>query len=242
MGVTFEAWIFFAVIIMANCKNPLESALKTFVFFLISQPLIYLLQVPFSYIGWQIFKYYYNWILWTVLTFPMAFVGWYITKKNWLSVLIFSPVFAYLGFSAYGYCIECVKVFPHFIFASLFCLLQIALCILAFFPDIKQKLVGILIPIIIVIVILMIPQQIDAGSTETLSDATSFSEEAEITVDDDSIANVSFWDYEDGVIFIQAKGYGTTTITVTDGDKTFQYSLEIYNEEGAVQTRVTPIV
>ena len=44
MGVTFEAWIFFAVIIMANCKTPLDSALKTFVFFLISQPLIYLFQ------------------------------------------------------------------------------------------------------------------------------------------------------------------------------------------------------
>ena len=28
MGVTFEAWIFFAVIIMANCKTPVESALK----------------------------------------------------------------------------------------------------------------------------------------------------------------------------------------------------------------------
>ena len=30
MGVTFEAWIFFAVIIMANCRTPLDSALKTF--------------------------------------------------------------------------------------------------------------------------------------------------------------------------------------------------------------------
>ena len=45
MGVTFEAWILLAVFIMANCKKPLESALKTFVFFLISQPLIYLFQV-----------------------------------------------------------------------------------------------------------------------------------------------------------------------------------------------------
>lgn len=101
MGVTFEAWIFLAVIIMVNCKNPLESALKTFVFFLLSQPLIYLLQVPFSFLGWQILKYYYNWILWTLLTFPMAFIGWFITKKNWLSVLIFAPVFAFLGFSTY---------------------------------------------------------------------------------------------------------------------------------------------
>ena len=51
MGETLEAWVFFAVIIIANSKKPLESALKTFVFFLISQPLIYLLQVPFSWQG-----------------------------------------------------------------------------------------------------------------------------------------------------------------------------------------------
>lgn len=134
IGVTFEAWIFFAVIIMANCKNPLESELKTFVFFLISQPLIYLLQVPFSFLGWGILKYYYNWILWTVLTFPMAFAGWFITKKNWLSVLIFAPVFAHLGFFGYGYGIECIQSFPHMLLAALFCLLQIILYMWAFSP------------------------------------------------------------------------------------------------------------
>ena len=63
MGVTLESWIFFAIIIMANCnkqeitknagffekiKEPLICAAKVFVFFLISQPLIYLFEVPFK--------------------------------------------------------------------------------------------------------------------------------------------------------------------------------------------------
>ena len=63
MGVSFESWIFFTVIIMANCyrqedtkdgsffekiRQPLICAAKVFVFFLISQPLIYLFEVPFS--------------------------------------------------------------------------------------------------------------------------------------------------------------------------------------------------
>ncbi|MBQ2433139.1 MAG: hypothetical protein II266_01800, partial [Clostridia bacterium] len=91
MGETMEAWVLFAIIIMSNCKKPLESALKTFVFFLISQPLIYLLQVPFSEMGFGLFMYYKYWAIWTVLTFPMAFVGWFITKRNWLSLLILSP-------------------------------------------------------------------------------------------------------------------------------------------------------
>ena len=63
IGETVEVWILFAVIIMSNCKKPLESALKTFVFFLISQPLIYLLQVPFSWMGWGLFQYYKYWFI-----------------------------------------------------------------------------------------------------------------------------------------------------------------------------------
>lgn len=77
-----EAWIFFAVIIMANCKKPLESALKTFVFFLISQPLIYLFQVPFSWMGCELFKFYFYWFKVTLCTFPGAFIGWFITKRK----------------------------------------------------------------------------------------------------------------------------------------------------------------
>lgn len=75
-----------------------------------------------------------NWIVWTLLTFPMAFVGWFITKKNWLSVLIFAPVFAYLGYFTYGYGLECVQNFPRYLIAALFCLLQIVLYIIVFSP------------------------------------------------------------------------------------------------------------
>ena len=112
MGVQYEAWIFFAVIIMANCKKPLESACKTFVFFLISQPLIYLFQVPFSLLGWGLFGYYRFWFILTLLTFPAAFVGWYITRKNWLSVLILAPVLGYLGIIAYDSTLHCFRHFP----------------------------------------------------------------------------------------------------------------------------------
>ena len=50
IAATLEWWILFGVIIICNSKSPKDSALKCFIFFLISQPLIYLLQVPFS---WQ---------------------------------------------------------------------------------------------------------------------------------------------------------------------------------------------
>ena len=58
IAVTFEVWIFFGIIIIMNSKSNKDAALKCFIFFLISQPLIYLFQVPFSHYGWELFKFY----------------------------------------------------------------------------------------------------------------------------------------------------------------------------------------
>ncbi len=42
--VTFEVWVLFGILIIMNSRSNLDSALKCFVFFLISQPLVYLIQ------------------------------------------------------------------------------------------------------------------------------------------------------------------------------------------------------
>ena len=65
--VTLEVWILFGIIIIMNSKSNIDSALKCFVFFLISQPLVYLIQVPFSELGWGLFGYYRYWFIWTLL-------------------------------------------------------------------------------------------------------------------------------------------------------------------------------
>lgn len=44
LSVTFEVWILFGIVIIMNSKSAKDSALKCFLFFLISQPLIYLFQ------------------------------------------------------------------------------------------------------------------------------------------------------------------------------------------------------
>ena len=67
IAATLEWWILFGVIIICNSKSPKDSALKCFTFFLISQPLIYLLQVPFSWQGWNLFSYYKYWFIWTLI-------------------------------------------------------------------------------------------------------------------------------------------------------------------------------
>ncbi|MBO4791509.1 MAG: hypothetical protein J5592_04425, partial [Clostridia bacterium] len=45
ISISFEWWILFGILIIVNSKTPWESALKCFVFFLISQPIVYLIQV-----------------------------------------------------------------------------------------------------------------------------------------------------------------------------------------------------
>jgi len=69
----------------------------------------------------------------------MAFVGWYIQKKNWFSVLIFAPVFLYLGNTIFLDGKEAIKHFPHMIIATIFCILQILLYVYVFFPKKSQK-------------------------------------------------------------------------------------------------------
>lgn len=240
MGITLEAWVLFGVIIMSNCKKPLESALKTFVFFLISQPLIYLLQVPFSHMGWEIFKFYKYWFIWTLLTFPMAFAGWFIRKKNWLSVLILAPANVLLVWSAYGYGKQCVKEFPHMLVACVFCLLQIALYIVVFGGDMKQRLVSLAVPLVTVCVLFFVSsEEVSVIITETLPDSPSFSDDALLNVDDATVANIQLHSNQEGIVYIQSYKEGTTEFTVTDKGKEYKYRATV-QEDGNINVEVLP--
>lgn len=123
-GTTFEFWIFIALIIIMNSKKPIEAGLKTFIFFLISQPLIYLLQVPFSYLGWQIFMFYRRWFIFTLLTFPGAMIAWFVKKDNILSAIILSVAGFILVICGKYYLSYVINRFPFYLIALLFCFIQ----------------------------------------------------------------------------------------------------------------------
>ena len=233
MGVTFEAWIFFAVVIMSNCEKPLESACKTFVFFLISQPLIYLLQVPFSSQGWGLFGYYRYWFLWTLATFPMAFVGWYIKKKNWLSLLILAPVLFVLTYDYVGGFRDAVKHFPRMLVMAVFCLGQVLVYLYAFTEKLWQKLLGFFVPLAVVAVLLLARPQVQLNSTQILPGDPALTENAVVMTADGGLAEVSIARTgQDSMVRIRAEKYGSTAFTVVDGEAEYRYNLVIY-EDGA---------
>ena len=240
MGVQFEAWIFFAVLIMANCKKPLESACKTFVFFLVSQPLIYLFQVPFSWMGWGLFGYYRFWFILTLLTFPAAYVGWYITKRNWLSVLILAPILVYLGMTACQSALSCLRHFPHLLVTALFCLAQIGLYAAAFMPGIK-KLAGLAVPLAAAIIVLIGSGRTDVSTSISLPDDPPLTENAVVVMDEGQDISVTVErSGDDSVLYVRATRFGAADFVIRDGDAEYRYTVEVYEDEGGhTQLRVT---
>ena len=241
MGVSFEAWILFAVIIMTNCKKPLESALKTFVFFLISQPLIYLIQVPFSDMGWSLFGYYKYWFIWTLATFPMALVGWYLKKRNWLSLLILSPMICLLAFFGCGYVSRTIVDFPSHIISAVFCFGQIILYLYALFDDMKQRLVGLAAAVTVIAVVMFTASVVDVSVSTDLPGSPSFSDAAAISLEDSSYGDAEITDPHDGYVRIHMKKFGSTVMTVVDGDKTYLYNVQVIKENGVLLIDVSPL-
>ena len=130
IAVYLEWWILFGIIIICNSKSPKDSALKCFVFFLISQPLIYLIQVPFSSMGFGLFKYYRYWFIWTLACLPMGFIGYYIKKKNIISMIILLPMLLLLAYMGFGYFISMISNFPHHLLSFIACFFIIIMVVL----------------------------------------------------------------------------------------------------------------
>ena len=97
---------------------------------------------------------------------------------------------------------ESVKHFPHLLLAALFCIFQVVLYTHVFFPKITQKAVGLALPVIMVAVMLIVTPQVAFEAHDFLPDDPSFSVEATLSVEDDSIAEVAFEQPEEGRILI----------------------------------------
>lgn len=149
-----EAWILLALLIITNCKTPLDAALKTFIFFLISQPLVYLLQVPFNYMGWGIFKYYPYWFIVTLATFPGAFVAWFVKKDKWYSGLILSVATAFLVCAGVYYINSFQTSFPNHLLSVIYCFGIIPVFVFGIFKDKIPRIITIAVSVVTLIVLL----------------------------------------------------------------------------------------
>ena len=150
ISIQFEWWILFGIIIICNSKSPKDSALKCFVFFLISQPLIYLIQVPFSYMGWNLFSFYRYWFIWTILCLPMGYIGYYIKKDNILSVLILLPMLIFLSYLGLGYFNSVINSFPNHLLSCIFCFVSIIVIVINVLEKTSLRVISFIVVILFI--------------------------------------------------------------------------------------------
>ena len=152
IAVTPEWWVLPAILVIVNCKKPLEAALKVFTFFLISQPLVYLIQVPFSDMGWGLFGYYPYWFKITLFTFPAGFIGWFMKKDKWYSGLILASMTSLLAYFGIAYISGFSETFPNHLVTVIYCLGIIPVFIFGIFKKWQPRLVTLAITAIVALV------------------------------------------------------------------------------------------
>ena len=148
----FDFWILCGILIIMNSKSNKDSALKCFVFFLISQPLIYLVEVPFNEVGWGLFHYYLYWFIWTILTIPMGYTGYYLKKDKWYGLLILTPILILLSTSVKVSLSGLIYSFPHHLINLILVISTLIISPLAIFKNKYLKYIGLAISVILIIV------------------------------------------------------------------------------------------
>lgn len=233
IAVTPEWWVLPAILIIVNCKKPLEAALKTLVFFLISQPLVYLVQVPFNSMGWGLFGYYPFWFKVTLLTFPGAFIGWHVKKDKWYSGLILSIMTVYLALTGIAYISDFSKHFPNHLISIIYCFSAIPVFIFAILKNKKPRLITGAITIIAAVIYAILAFSVNAPYE--IYNNTIF-EENNIELIGEPV--VTYWagsdkggveviQYEEGYV-LKISGSGTNKYLFDISDDENEYHFEYY--------------
>lgn len=156
IGISYEWWVIFAVIIVVNCEKSWDAMLKCFVFFLISQPLVYLVEILLGKLSFDMGWHYYSriWLPMTLLTLPGGFIAYFCKKQNLPGGIILglgNTIQAVLALVYFGMAIQ---RFPFHLLSGLVCVGSILVMTLSIQKEQKNRLIAILLPIILAAAIL----------------------------------------------------------------------------------------
>ncbi len=209
VAVTFEVWILFGIVIIMNARSCTDAALKCFVFFLISQPLVYLLQVPFNPLGWELFRYYRYWLLPTLLCLPMGFFGYLIKKDKWWGYLLLFPMIFLTALSFKTYLSYFTFCRPFYLLACIFCVGMMLLYPNVLFCNKKIKIVGTLVSAVLILGIALFvmakPYRYSADLLSTV-DGKDVTPKYSVRLEDDSFGDVSVMEADsEGFCLVRAE-------------------------------------
>ena len=232
--VTFEVWILFGIFIIMNSKSNIDSALKCFVFFLISQPLVYLIQVPFNVYGWGIFIYYRYWFIWTILCLPMGYIGYFMKMNKWWGYLILLPMILLTASSYSTYLSDFIFYMPKYLLICLFCIWAIIFYPVLIFDDKRIKIAGSVIGLIIVIVLTIygfLNPPVYSAEILANGDEYKFDDTYNVYLEDDKYGDVKIIQLEGSYnyyVHADFKKAGKTTLILESSDnKKTRYDISI---------------
>ena len=153
IAVTLEWWVLFAVLIVSNCKSAWEAGLKCLVFFLISQPVIFLVELPT--IGLDKALYYYTgiWLPISLLTLPGGAIAFLAKRQNVLGAAILGVGNTIVALMGVSYFQQILKVFPRHLLTVASCAAIVAVTILGMQKKRRTRLLSAAITVLLTAVI-----------------------------------------------------------------------------------------
>ena len=142
IAVTYEWWVFFAIVVTVNCRRSWEAALKCFVFFLVSQPLVFLVEIPTIGLDRAWFYYRAYWLKPTLLTLPGSFVAFYAQKQSPLGAAVLGVGNAIVALMGVTYMSLVLQSFPRHLLTVLFCLAEVVVSTLCLQPKLRERLIA----------------------------------------------------------------------------------------------------
>lgn len=208
IAINLDCWILFAVFIIVNCEKWWEASLKTFVFFLVSQPLIYLIEVPFVALGFGLFQYYKYWFMITLLTLPGAAIAFLLKRRDWISVFVLSVATCFLSYMAADYFWSVKAHFPHHLFSLIFCITISVFFIFIFLGKRIHRIVGMVIVTVVFVISVFLTKPIIVHEIYLPDGNWSY------YVEDDSLIEIR--DEDSNSYTVTAVKEGSTFITFED--------------------------
>ena len=244
LTVSMEVWILFGIILIMNSKSNMNSALKCFVFFLISQPLVYLVQVPYSALGWGIFGYYRYWFIWTVLCLPMGYIGYYMKKGKWWGYLILLPMIILTAFSYSTYFADYLFCMPRYILICLFCVCAMILYPVVIFEDRRIRTFGAAVGaalVMILTVIGLLRPPVYRAEILGNNEEHPFDDSYTVSLADEKYGSVKIIympEVEDYMVRAELRRMGSTVLTLVspEGEKT-EFDLSVKRDTCRITQR-----
>ena len=165
IAVSYEWWLIFAFVIASNCSKNWECALKTFVFFLISQPLCFIVEVLLGTLVPDMALYYYLniWGPATLFTLPGGFIAFYITRQNVLGAVILGLGNTIQALMGMHYVMQVVATPPYHVLTSILCFASIFIMTFAIQKQGKNR--GIALAITLVVTLALVALVLMTGRT-----------------------------------------------------------------------------